>query len=136
MQAVSRIAKSLRLDGVYGPLYSLFEAEDRYKTAIEVTAGNRQVVSLHTKSCPLMMTMYLFLHSLFHVVVDHDSTATRILEVMNSENSGRVTFMPLNRLHTQNANLPNATDAISMVSKLRFDPVYRLAFDQVSRSKV
>ncbi|KAJ9115532.1 hypothetical protein QFC22_005295 [Naganishia vaughanmartiniae] len=97
LQAVSRIAKSLRLDGVYGPLYSLFEAED----------------------------------SLFHVVVDHDSTATKILEVMNSENSGRVTFMPLNRLHTQNANLPNATDAISMVSKLRFDPAYRLAFDQV-----
>ncbi|KAJ9091426.1 hypothetical protein QFC21_007216 [Naganishia friedmannii] len=97
LQAVTRIARSLRLDGVYGPLYSLFEAED----------------------------------SLFHVVVDHDSTATRILEVMNSENSGRVTFMPLNRLHTQNANLPNATDAISMVSKLRFDPAYRLAFDQV-----
>lgn len=41
LQAVSRIAKSLRLEGVYGPLYSLFEVEDRYKTAIEVTAGNR-----------------------------------------------------------------------------------------------
>jgi structural maintenance of chromosome 3 (chondroitin sulfate proteoglycan 6) len=27
--------------GVYGPLYSLFEVEERYKTAVEVTAGNR-----------------------------------------------------------------------------------------------
>ncbi|KAI5450826.1 Structural maintenance of chromosomes protein 3 [Naganishia albida] len=109
LQAVSRIAKSLRLEGVYGPLYSLFEVEDRYKTAVEVTAGN----------------------SLFHVVVDHDNTATRILEVMNRENSGRVTFMPLNRLHPQNGNLPSGADAIPMVTRLRFDPAYKLAFEQV-----
>lgn len=41
LQAVSRIAKSLKLSGVHGPLYSLFEVEERYKTAVEVTAGNR-----------------------------------------------------------------------------------------------
>lgn len=47
LQAVSRIAKSLRLEGVYGPLYSLFEVEDRYKTAVEVTAGNRYEFAKH-----------------------------------------------------------------------------------------
>lgn len=69
--------------------------------------------------------------SLFHVVVDHDNTATRILEVMNRENSGRVTFMPLNRLRPQHGSLPSGADAIPMVSRLRFDPAYKLAFDQV-----
>lgn len=74
------------------------------------------------------------LFSLFHVVVDHDNTATRILEVMNRENSGRVTFMPLNRLHPQNGNLPSGADAIPMVTRLRFDPAYKLAFEQVRNS--
>lgn len=41
LKAVHRIARELDLDGYYGPLYQLFEFEDRYKTAIEVTAGNR-----------------------------------------------------------------------------------------------
>ena len=68
---------------------------------------------------------------MFHVVVDNDSTATRILEVMNQENSGRVTFMPLNRLRTQNGQIPSGQDAIPMVSKLKFLPAYRLAFEQV-----
>lgn len=50
---------------------------------------------------------------------------------MNQENSGRVTFMPLNRLHTQHGQIPSGQDAIPMVSKLKFLPEYRLAFDQV-----
>lgn len=64
-------------------------------------------------------------------MVDNDSTATRILDVMNQENSGRVTFMPLNRLRTQNGQIPSGQDAIPMVSKLKFLPAYRLAFEQV-----
>jgi len=36
---------------------------------------------------------------LFHVVVDTDATAARILEAMRRTRSGRVTFMPLNRLN-------------------------------------
>lgn len=41
LQAVRRIAKSLNLTGVYGPLCELFTVNDLYKTAVEVTAGNR-----------------------------------------------------------------------------------------------
>ena len=41
LEAIARIAKLLKLDGVYGPLYSLFEVDDKYKVAVEVTAGNR-----------------------------------------------------------------------------------------------
>lgn len=98
------------LDGVYGPLYRLFEVtDDKFNTAIELTAGN----------------------SLFHVVVDSDDTATRVLNTMIKEKTGRVTFMPLNRLHPKNPPAPNAQDAIPLIDKLRFDPAHLKAFQQV-----
>ncbi|WVO12564.1 hypothetical protein L204_100168 [Cryptococcus depauperatus] len=109
LRAVSQIAKRLNLEGVYGPLYELFEVSDKYKTAVEVTAGN----------------------SLFHVVVDNDETVSRLLEVMNREKSGRVTFMPLNRLKSHAVNYPKANDAIPIIQKLRFDREYVMAFEQV-----
>ena len=62
LKAARRIADELELDGFYGPLYELFTVSDAYRTAAEVTAGN----------------------SLFHVVVDSDETASRILEAMAS----------------------------------------------------
>ena len=46
LEAIARITKTLKLDGVYGPLYSLFEVDDKYKVAVEVTAGNRSVASI------------------------------------------------------------------------------------------
>ncbi|KIR29832.1 chromosome associated protein [Cryptococcus deuterogattii 99/473] len=109
LRAVRQIAKRLNLDGVYGPLYDLFEVSDKYKTAVEVTAGN----------------------SLFHVVVDNDETASKLLDVMNREKSGRVTFMPLNRLRSHTVNYPKANDAIPMIQKLQFDREYVMAFEQV-----
>jgi len=42
LRAVDNIAERLKLPGVYGPLYRLFEIPDqKYSTAIELTAGNR-----------------------------------------------------------------------------------------------
>nr|XP_018262378.1 chromosome associated protein [Kwoniella dejecticola CBS 10117]OBR84536.1 chromosome associated protein [Kwoniella dejecticola CBS 10117] len=109
LRAVRAIANRLKLEGVYGPLYELFEVSDKYKTAVEVTAGN----------------------SLFHVVVDNDDTVTRLLDVMNREKSGRVTFMPLNRLKSQSFNYPKANDALPMIQKLQFNRQYVMAFEQV-----
>ncbi|KAK0546817.1 Structural maintenance of chromosomes protein 3 [Tilletia horrida] len=110
LQAVERIARDLDLTGsVYGPLYQLFKVDDKYKTAVEVTANA----------------------SLFHVVVDTDETASRLLQVMNQERSGRVTFMPLNRLKPKTANFPDASDAILMIKKVHFQQEYTAAFEQV-----
>ncbi|WOO77394.1 Chromosome segregation protein sudA [Vanrija pseudolonga] len=109
LRAVRTIAKRLNLDGVYGALYELFEVSDRYKAAVETVAGT----------------------SLFHVVVDNDETADRLIESMNKEKSGRVTFMPLNRLRSVNVQYPQSDDAVPLISKLRFDPAYRMAFEQV-----
>ncbi|KAF9992824.1 Structural maintenance of chromosomes protein 3, partial [Modicella reniformis] len=100
LDAVRRIAKTLNLDGFYGPLYELFNVTDEYDVAVNVTAGS----------------------SLFHVVVDTDQTATRILEALNKEKAGRVTFMPLNRLNTKPSTYPEAEDAFPMIKKLTFDP--------------
>lgn len=107
--AVRRIKRQHDLDGVYGTLAELFEVNDRYRTAVEVTAGQ----------------------SLFHCVVDTDETATKVLEILQNEKSGRVTFMPLNRLRGRPVNMPKASDTIPMIEKLRYDAAYERAFDHV-----
>ncbi|KAK9485015.1 RecF/RecN/SMC [Lipomyces starkeyi] len=109
LQAVRRIAKTMNITGVYGPLCELFDVDDKYKVAVEVTAGN----------------------SLFHVVVDNDTTASTIMEVLNRERSGRVTFMPLNRLKPKTVNYPDSDDAIPLIKKLRYNPEHALAIEQV-----
>lgn len=50
---------------------------------------------------------------------------------MIKEKTGRVTFMPLNRLKPKNPPPPNAQDAIPLIDKLRFDPAHQKAFQQV-----
>ena len=69
--------------------------------------------------------------SLFHVVVDNDATASKVLDVMIKEKTGRVTFMPLNRLKPKNPPPPNAQDAIPLIDKLRYEPAHQKAFQQV-----
>ncbi|GFF90686.1 chromosome segregation protein sudA [Aspergillus udagawae] len=107
--AVRRIKRQHNLEGVYGTLAELFEVNDRYRTAVEVTAGQ----------------------SLFHYVVDTDETATKVLEILQQEKAGRVTFMPLNRLRSKPANLPRANDTIPMIDKLQYDSAYEKAFNHV-----
>ncbi|KAJ7109178.1 RecF/RecN/SMC [Mycena epipterygia] len=108
--AVDKIAERYKLDGVYGPLYRLFEITDqKFNIAVELTAGN----------------------SLFHVVVDSDETASKVLDVMLKEKTGRVTFMPLNRLKPTQTQTPNAQDAIPILEKLKYDATHQKAFQQV-----
>lgn len=109
LAAVRRIKRQQNLEGVYGTLAELFQVRDEYKTAVEVTAGA----------------------SLFHYVVDNDDTATRVLEQLQRDKAGRVTFMPLNRLRPKPANIPKANDAVEMITRLRFDEKYEKAFQQV-----
>nr|WJN25089.1 cohesin complex subunit [Pseudozyma pruni] len=115
LMAVEKIADQLGLeDSVKGPVYRLFTVDDKYKTAVEVVAGA----------------------SLFHVVVDTDETVSKILEVMNRDKSGRVTFMPLNRLHPKETDLPSTQDAIPLIKKLQFDKALQPAFQQIFGSSI
>jgi len=47
-------------------------------------------------------------------VVDNDETATIILDRMVQDKSGRVTFMPLNRLDVKDYQYPQTNEAIPM----------------------
>ncbi|KAJ8607505.1 hypothetical protein MRB53_040277 [Persea americana] len=107
--SVRRIVQQQGIEGVYGTLGELFDFSDKFKTAVEITAGT----------------------SLFHFVVDTDATATRIVDVLQKEKAGRVTFMPLNRLHPRPMELPSAADAIPLLSKLKYDPMFEKAYQQV-----
>ncbi|RIA90233.1 chromosome segregation protein sudA [Glomus cerebriforme] len=111
LNAVKRIVEQYHIKGVLGPLYELVDCTDPNKwTAVEVTAGQ----------------------SLFHVVVDTDDTATKVLEVLNREQNGRVTFMPLNRLRTKTLEYPESNDkVIPMMKVLKFDKAYTKAVEQV-----
>ncbi|KAK3117971.1 Structural maintenance of chromosomes protein 3 [Teratosphaeriaceae sp. CCFEE 6253] len=109
LQAVRRIVRDSEIEGAYGTLGELFEFNDKYKTAIEVTAGT----------------------SLFNYVVDTDETATRITEILQKEKSGRVTFVPLNRVKIKPVAIPKTNDAVHLVTKLRYDEKYDKAFQQV-----
>ncbi|WPH03250.1 Hypothetical protein R9X50_00612700 [Acrodontium crateriforme] len=109
LQNVRRIVKQHNIQGAYGPLGELFEYSEKYKTAIEVTAGT----------------------SLFNYVVDTDETATRILEILKKEHGGRVTFVPLSRVKTRPVNIPKANDAVHLITRLKYNPMYENAFQQV-----
>jgi structural maintenance of chromosome 3 (chondroitin sulfate proteoglycan 6) len=45
LDSVARIARRLNLDGVYGPLYELFDVHNVYAKAADVTAGNRYFIA-------------------------------------------------------------------------------------------
>ena len=109
LAAVRRIKRQYNLDGAFGTLAELMEVNERYRRAVEVTAGA----------------------SLFHYVVDNDDTASKIIEILQKERSGRITFIPLNRVRPKTSNVPEANDAIPMIEKIQFDPMHEKAFQQV-----
>eukprot|EP00002_Diphylleia_rotans_P011245 TRINITY_DN2225_c0_g1_i2.p1 TRINITY_DN2225_c0_g1~~TRINITY_DN2225_c0_g1_i2.p1 ORF type:complete len:1043 (-),score=292.85 TRINITY_DN2225_c0_g1_i2:408-3536(-) len=113
VSAIKRLAQMHRIPGVFGPLIELIDLSDekfaKFFTAIEVTAGN----------------------SLFDIVVDTDETASRLLELLNQERSGRVTFLPLNRLKVKAPELPSSSDAFPLIKRIKFDALFLPAFHQI-----
>ncbi|KAF8453532.1 RecF/RecN/SMC [Terfezia claveryi] len=109
LAAVRRYTERHHLPGVYGTLAELMEVSENYRTAVEVTAGA----------------------SLFHLVVDTDTTATRVLEMLQREKAGRITFMPLNRLTPRLGKFPEDTKGYPLLKTIRYDPAYAKAFEQV-----
>ncbi|XP_071679169.1 structural maintenance of chromosomes protein 3 [Lolium perenne] len=109
LNSVSRIIRDHNIAGVFGPVLELVDCEEKFFTAVEVTAAN----------------------SLFHVVVENDDISTKIIQVLTREKGGRVTFIPLNRVHAPNVNVPQSSDFVPLLKKLKFRPDHRRAFEQV-----
>lgn len=112
LDAVNAIAERLSLqDSVHGPLVDLFSVSDKYKTAVEVVAGN----------------------SLFHVVVDTDETALILMKELTRIKAGRITLMPLNRLEVSDVVFPEQEEHefIPLIKKLKFPEFVAAAVQQV-----
>jgi len=109
MAAVQRIVREHNIEGVHGPLIELMETDERFHNAIEASAGNQ----------------------LFHIVIDHDDVGSRIIEYLNKEKGGRVTFLPLNRMMAPNVTYPDDNDSFPLLSKLKYDNKFDLAFKQI-----
>ncbi|KAJ7964829.1 Structural maintenance of chromosomes protein [Quillaja saponaria] len=109
LNSVKRICKMHEISGVFGPIIELIDCDERFFTAVEVTAGN----------------------SLFHVVVENDEKSTEIIRHLNSLKGGRVTFIPLNRVKAPHVTYPQSSDVIPLLKKLNFKPNYSAAFSQV-----
>ncbi|CAI9105898.1 OLC1v1004922C1 [Oldenlandia corymbosa var. corymbosa] len=109
LNSVKGIIKQHRISGVLGPIFELLECDEKFFTAVEVTAGN----------------------SLFHVVVENDEISTQIIKHLNNQRGGRVTFIPLNRVKAPHVNYPQSSDVIPLLKKLRFSRDHAPAFAQV-----
>ena len=109
LATVRRLKREQNIPGAYGTLAELLNVHENYRVAVEQTAGN----------------------SLFHYVVDNEETATKLAKALYDQHGGRVTFMPLTQLRPRPANFPKANDAIPMLSKIEYAPLYEKAFQQV-----
>ncbi|KAG6623201.1 Structural maintenance of chromosomes protein 3 [Phytophthora cinnamomi] len=98
LQAVREMQNRIR--GIYGPLIDLVKpVDERYCIAADEAAGG----------------------ALFHVVVDTDDTAARIMRELDKKNLGRLTFLPLNRLKVKEQfDYPRNDDVVALVEKLEF----------------
>ncbi|OWM69062.1 structural maintenance of chromosomes protein 3 [Punica granatum] len=109
LNSVRKICREYDIPGVFGPIIELLDCDEKFYTAIEVTAGN----------------------SLFHVVVENDDISTQIIKHLNSLKGGRVTFIPLNRVKAPHVTYPKSSDVVPLLKRLKFSPNYTPAFAQV-----
>ncbi len=90
--------------------------DPKYQTAVEVAAQN----------------------ALFHVIVDTDATAARLMKRLEEGKLGRVTFMPLNQLRVQeNIHYPPSNDITPLLQTcIDFDPKVKRAMQQIFDRKI
>ncbi|CAI5738254.1 unnamed protein product [Peronospora farinosa] len=98
LQAVREMQDRIR--GIYGPLIDLVKpVDERYCIAADEAAGG----------------------ALFHVVVDTDDTAARIMQELDKKNLGRLTFLPLSRLKVKDHfDYPRNDDVVALIEKLEY----------------
>ncbi len=101
-----------KLHGIHGTIADLAQVDEKYKLAVEIAAGNR----------------------LQSIVVDSDEDASHAIKLLQKQNMGRATFLPLNKMVSgkPRANALIAVDdpkahgfAIDLV---KFNDEYRSAF--------
>lgn len=69
--------------------------------------------------------------SLLNILVEDDEVASRILDHLNRSNSGRITLMPLNKVHGHDVKTPDPNKAIRLADKIKCDDKFRHAMCHV-----
>ncbi|WQF76165.1 Putative structural maintenance of chromosomes protein [Colletotrichum destructivum] len=110
LATIRRLKHERDIPGAYGTMAELLEVNDTYRLPVEQIAGN----------------------SMFHYIVDNDQTATYLTNYLRTNYGGRLTFMPLNRLHPRHITMPRSQDGIvPLLSKIGYDSMFEKAFQQV-----
>jgi len=112
VECILKLKKSGEIPGIFGTIADLGSAESQYTTAMEMAAGGK-----------------------FNwIVVDHAFTAEKCINHLNTNNSGRATFIPLSAVQVSSQNLQLPDDpkihgkAIDLIT---FDPLVQKAFEFV-----
>lgn len=109
LATLRQLRSERKIQGAYGTLAELMDVSEAYRIAVEQTAGT----------------------SLFHYVVEDDKTATMLATELYKRHGGRITFVPLSQLKPRKVNMPRAPDIVPLISKIKYDPKYENAFQQV-----
>jgi len=99
------------LRGVRGVVAELGKVDRQYATALEVAAGSR----------------------MRNIIVDSDADAARAIALLKSQNIGRVTFLPLNKMHPIALDTLERRDGIIdyAINLVNYGPEYKAAFSYV-----
>jgi chromosome segregation protein len=97
------------LTGIHAPLAKLGQVDKKYATALEIAMGGRMK----------------------YIVVDNDEVASVAIEILKSSQSGRATFLPLNKIAQMphNLRLPNVEGVVDFaVNLISYENTYESAF--------
>lgn len=109
LENVRKYVHDKNIEGAYGTLGELMDFNDKYKTAVEVTAGT----------------------SLFNYIVESEDIAAELSNYLTKGKLGRVTFVPLQQVRIRPVKVPAAQDAVHLVTKLKYDKHFDKAYQQV-----
>ncbi|KAL0227262.1 hypothetical protein P9112_014586 [Eukaryota sp. TZLM1-RC] len=99
-----------QISGFFGPVIDLFRVDPAFFPAVEAVAKNQ----------------------LFHVVVADADVASQCISLLKGQNSGRLTFIPLNNLNPKEPVSLTSEDYFPLLSRFDYDSSrFKQVFDQI-----
>lgn len=109
LESLRRYQHEGPLPGVHGTIADLLQVDEKYRSATESAAEG----------------------ALFNVVVDNDNVSSQLIDRLIKDKGGRLTFIPLNRIHAPDMQLPTTGDMQPLLPKLKFDDRFEAAIRHV-----
>jgi structural maintenance of chromosome 3 (chondroitin sulfate proteoglycan 6) len=109
LESLRRYQEEGALPGVHGTIADLLQIPEKYRTVVENAAEG----------------------ALFNIVVDDDNVSTKLIDRLMKDKGGRLTFIPLNRIHAPDMDLRTKGDMQPLLPKLIYDDRYSAAIKHV-----